>query len=192
MAVVHVLLTTSKWQMPDAYTFIVRSHVQKCPGHTSCQRRRRMWSSHCTELCARKKKCLPWSCRPLGWIFAEWKSKLRCCVQPEAGAGVGNQGKISERGRGGIKRASVSCQSATFSKQVELLSRPVQSLTGSSFNSALITVFFPSWTCCEGDLFVSFLGIFDLKARRRRPSAGATRSFGPHLFSLILKKRTSF
>lgn len=56
-----------------------------------------------------------------------------------------NQGKIRERGHGWIKRASVSCQrapKATFSKQVELLSRLVQSLMELSFNSAFITVFF--------------------------------------------------
>lgn len=36
----------------------------------------------------RNKKNPTWSCCPLGWIFAEWKFKLRYHVQPKAWTGI--------------------------------------------------------------------------------------------------------
>lgn len=102
-----------------------------------------------------------------------------------------NQGKIIERGRGWIKRASVSCQRATFSKQVELSSRPVQSLMEPSFNSAFITVFFlpghAGRVICLFPSSVSLIWMYAVVTVR----SGQQANFGLGFFSLISKKNST-
>lgn len=100
-----------------------------------------------------------------------------------------NQGKIRERGCGWIKRASVSCQRATFSKQVELLSRPIQSLMEPSFNFAFITVFFlPGHAGRAICLFPSSVSLIWMCAVVTVQSGQHTVS----VFDLISKKLSSF